>query len=61
MFILPTATLKMATPIAIVSLMGDEESQLVIEDGGYTLTYSFDGRQEQASVRVADGRLLSGN
>ena len=30
-----------------------------VEDGDYTLEYSFKGQQERQQVRVADGMLLS--
>jgi hypothetical protein len=32
-------------------------SGMVIEDGEYTLRYSFDGNPQESNVRVRDGRL----
>jgi hypothetical protein len=35
-------------------------SGMVVPDGGYTLTFTFDGKQEKHNVRVESGTLLAG-
>jgi len=35
-------------------------SGMMVPDGKYTLTYTFDGVQEKHSVRVVSGTLLAG-
>lgn len=35
-------------------------SGLVVPDGNYTLTYTFDGKPKEDKVRVVSGTLLAG-
>ena len=35
-------------------------SGVAVQNGNYTLRYSFNGKQEEHAVRVEDGTLLSG-
>lgn len=45
---------------AIVDNALSRMSGMVVPDGRYTLTFTFDGKHETHNVRVEGGRLLAG-
>jgi hypothetical protein len=45
---------------AIARIALSRMSGITVEDGDYTLRFNFNGRQEEHSVRVEGGTLLSG-
>jgi hypothetical protein len=51
-------TMPVARAVAKTAL--SRMSGMVVPDGRYTLTYTFDGSQEKRNVQVQSGTLLAG-